>query len=232
MRSIVLGSTRYADDAFIVDLYTEETGITTVAVKTGKKSRVRMCHIQPLTILDVTLTGKPTRSIQHIRECAVEVSLASTQNPTKILTAQFLAEVLRKILRNAPQDAALFNFIHTSLIRFSTLQRGEANFHLFLLIKLTHFLGIYPNTEAWASGSLFDMDSGAFVSVAPTHGYFLTQSDTVNFANMLRTNYDNMHCWQITRTQRNQILEHIIEYYRIHAIDIGHAKTLDILRIL
>lgn len=232
MRAIVLNATRYADDSFMVSLFTEEAGTLTVSVKTGRKSRVRMSHIQPLTLLQVTLGGRPSQAVKQIEECAFGERCGTIDSPAKMMTAQFLAETLTHILRNTPQDGRLFEFVYRSIAQFVQTERGEANFHLFFLIKLTYFLGIYPNTETWAEGSHFDLSSGEFVERAPMHGYSLTASDSIDFANMLRTSYGNMHCWHLSRNDRNNILNHIIDYYRIHAIDFSSIRSLDILRIL
>lgn len=232
MRSIVLNHIRYADDSFIVNLYTDEAGMVTVSVKTGRKSKVRMSHIQPLSLLQITLSGRQSQSIKQINECAFSSNCCIADSPSKILTSQFLAEVLLHILRNTPQDPKLFEFIYRSIWQFAQIRKGEANFHLFFLIKLTHFLGIYPNAESWVEGSHFDLSNGEFVEYAPSHGYYLTASDSMNFANMLRTSYNNMYCWHITNTDRNNILDHIIDYYRIHAIDFSNIRSLEILRML
>lgn len=230
MRAIVLNSTRYADDSFIVNLYTDENGPTTVSVKTGRKSKVRQCHIQPLTLLQITLSGKPTNDIKQIHECSSIASIALSGNPIKMLTAQYLAELLGKILRNHPDDIDLFEFLHRSISKLNTLTRGEANFHLFFLIKLTKYLGINPNLEDWTGGTLFDLTDGRFVKETPTHGYCLTESDSINFTNMLRTGYDSMYLWEMSRAERNNTLNHIIDYYRLHLIDISNLRSMDVLR--
>ena len=231
MRAIVVNSTRYGDDSFIVTLYTEEGGTTTVSVKTAAKGRVRMSHIQPLNLVEVTLTGKPSQNIKQIRECSVIWSPTLSGDITKVLSSQFLAEWLSSILRSySHEDRHLFGFLFRSIEYFANAEKGVGNFHLFFLIKLTLYLGIFPNTEQWAEGRQFDMIDAQFVEHSPTHGYFLTESDSINFVNMLRTSYGTMHLWQMTRAERNRTLDYIIRYYHLHSIEVGRLRSLDILR--
>lgn len=227
-----MGSTRYADDGFMVNLYTEEGGMV-AAVRTGRRSRVRMSHIQPLTLLDVCVGGRPSQGVRSIQECCVRCSPVGDGSAVKVMVAQFLAEVLGRVLRGYDaQDGVLFEFIYSSIERYAGMGRGVANFHLFFLIKLTYFLGIFPNTESWGEGAHFDFTRGEFVDRVPMHGYHLSRGESVDLANLLRTSYDNMYLWELSREERNVILDHIISYYGIHAVDISGLRSIEILRSL
>lgn len=54
----------------------------------------------------------------------------------------------------------------------------------------------------------------------------------MDLANLLRTSYDNMYLWELSREERNVILDHIISYYGIHAVDISGLRSIEILRSL
>lgn len=217
----------------MVSLYTDECGMTDVSVKTGKKSRIRLCHIQPLNLLQISLGGKPSQPIKQVQECSTICAPALADNINKVLTTQFLAEWLNNLLRNhSYEDKHLFEFLYRSIEHFAASTKGENNFHIFFLIKLTIYLGIHPDPTDWSRGKQFDLADGKFVAQTPLHGYYLTESDSINFINMLRTGYDSMHLWTMSRAERNATLDYIISYYRLHSIDIGELKSLDILRNL
>lgn len=230
LRAIVLTKTRYADDSFIVNLYTEDNGPVAVSVKTSRRGKVRLCHLEPLTLLDVALFGKASSQIKTISDCQLSCSLSSGTDPSKWLIAQFVAEVLGRLSSNLPVDGRLFSFLYTSVEKLASLNRGAANFHLFFLIKLTYFLGISPNIDDLDIATHFDLTEGRFVDVEPLHGFCLTHSDSVDFANMLRTSYDSMYLWHMTRDDRNRTLDHIIDYYRLQSFDLSRLQSLDVLR--
>ena len=69
MRAIVLTSTLYSDNSYMLNLFTDELGYVIVSVKVGKRSKVRLSHIQPLTLLMVELHGRPSQQVMHVTEC-------------------------------------------------------------------------------------------------------------------------------------------------------------------
>ena len=69
MRAIVLTSTLYSDNSYMLNLFTDELGYVVVSVKVGRRSKVRLSHIQPLTLLMVELHGRPSQQVMHVTEC-------------------------------------------------------------------------------------------------------------------------------------------------------------------
>jgi len=47
-----------------------------------------------------------------------------------------------------------------------------------------------------------------------------------------RMNYGNMHLFGLSRSNRNTILDYLLEYYRLHVYDFPPLKSVDILRVL
>ncbi|MBR5238039.1 MAG: DNA repair protein RecO [Paludibacteraceae bacterium] len=231
MRAIVLTSTLYSDNSYMLNLFTDELGYVVVSVKVGKRSKVRLSHIQPLTLLSVELHGRPSQQVMHITEC---VALAGCEQlmmePNKVLMAQFLAEFLQHALRSMQRDERLFEFIFNSIRRYNDIERGDANFHLVFLIKLTHFLGFFPNLEGFDSGVCFDLENGCFVRRLPLHNNYLLPNDTMAFVHLLRLDYDTMYLLDANRRQRNDILDHIVKYYKLHMAEFGELRSLDVLR--
>ena len=151
---------------------------------------------------------------------------------SKMLTAQFLAEFLNHTLRLYQRDTALFDFVFDSICRYNSLARGQANFHLVFLVKLTHYLGFFPNLEGLDSGVCFDLENGCFVRRLPLHNNYLLPKDTIAFVHLLRLDYDTMYLFDVNRQQRNDILDHIIKYYKLHLAEFGDLRSLDVLREL
>ena len=115
----------------MLNLFTDELGYVVVSVKVGRRSKVRLSHIQPLTLLMVELHGRPSQQVMHVTECVALPGCESiAMDVAKMLTAQFLAEFLNHTLRLYQKDTALFDFIFDSIRRYNSLERGQANFHL------------------------------------------------------------------------------------------------------
>ncbi|MEE1090540.1 MAG: DNA repair protein RecO, partial [Paludibacteraceae bacterium] len=121
MRAIVLTSTLYSDNSYMLNLFTDELGYVIVSVKVGKRSKVRLSHIQPLTLLSVELHGRPSQQVMHVTECVALPGCESIATDiAKMLTAQFLAEFLNHTLKLYQRDEALFDFIFESIHRYNS----------------------------------------------------------------------------------------------------------------
>ncbi len=233
MRAIVLTSTLYSDNSYMLNLFTDELGYVVTSVKVGKRSKVRLSHIQPLTLLSVELHGRPSQQVMHVTECvALPGCERLMMEPGKVLMAQFLAEFLQHALRSMQRDERLFNFLYESICRYNDIERGAANFHLIFLIKLTHYLGFFPNLEGFDSGVCFDLENGCFVRRLPLHANYLLPEATVALANLLRMDYETIYLYEVNRHQRNEILDYIIKYYKLHMAEFGDLRSLDVLREL
>ncbi len=233
MKAIVLTTTLYSDNSYMVDLYTDEAGYAVASVKTSRRSAMRNSLLQPLSLLNVELSGKQSQRIRHISECSMCHSTPDiAQDIAKNMTAQFLAELLQRVLRNNGVDANLFAFIEESILTFDRTTHGAQNFHLVFLTKLTHYLGFFPNLEGFDEGVFFDMQEGRFSATQPLTGTYLSPEDTVGLAHLMRIDYPTMHLYRTTQAERNRILEAILAYYRLHTTDFAPLKTLEILRTL
>lgn len=231
MKAVVLTATRYSDDSYMANLFTDEVGYVTVSVKTGKRSRVRTSHLQPLSVLELLLVGKPSQKVMRVEECAATGGFSGlADSPVKMLMAQFLAEFLNHALRSCNADVRLFGFLLESLAAYSSAMRGVADFHLVFLVKLTHYLGFFPNLEGFGERVCFDLVDGQFVAFPPLHGHYLPPDKTVAFARLLRADYDTVYLYNLKRVERNEILDYIIAYYRLHSPDFGELRSLDVLR--
>ena len=144
----------------------------------------------------------------------------------------FLSEFLYHTTRNEQQNVPLFNFVVSSLQWLDLAQTGFANFHIVFMIRLTLFLGIAPNVEDAELGEYFDLMEGRHVRFVPAHSWFLNQQDSIRMRDLLRLRYQTMHLYIMSRQERNQCVEVIMKYYRLHMPDFPEMKTLPILQEL
>ena len=110
--------------------------------------------------------------------------------------------------------------------------KGLANFHLVFLLRLLHYLGIFPNSESIAQNSYFDMLNGVFVPEIPMHKHYLDKPESDAFATLLRMSYENMAYYHFSRHDRTQIIQRILEYYRLHLPEFPEIKSLAVMHTL
>ena len=232
-RGIVLHSFTYNDKYAITQIYTEEFGRVSylTAKSKGKQTRVPKSLFHALSVLDLEVEHKNLRDIQRIKEAKVGLPLLSIlSDPVKTTVSIFLAEFISHITKDIQSNKTLFDFICQSIRIFDLAEQGIANFHLVFMIRSSIFLGFYPNAEGYMPGMFFDMQNGVFVRIKPFHPHFLNPDDSCIFLLLLRMNYENMHTFSLSGNQRVEIINRILEYYKLHLSDFPEMKSLEVLQ--
>jgi DNA repair protein RecO (recombination protein O) len=117
---------------------------------------------------------------------------------------------------------------------------GYANFHLTFLMRMSRFLGFYPNlsltpipSQNGEEGTIyFDLREGRFCSLAPTHSDFLQPDEARLIHLLMRMDFPTMHLFQLSRHERNRITEVLLQYYQLHIPQFPALKSLSVLQEL
>ena len=234
-RGIIIHVNAYSDTYSIVHVYTELYGRMSYLVARQRKQKTRLsnAHLRPLSLVEMEVKHQKTREIQQIKEVRIDYPLVSIpSHPVKNAIALFLAEILYRILQTTESDSKLFDYLCNSIRYLEILEQGIANFHLVFLMNMSRYLGIFPNTELYAPGVYFDLQNGVFADRTPDHPHYLNKEESVIFSRLLRMNYENMALYTFSRKERTMIIQHILDYYRLHSIDFQEIKSLTVMQSL
>jgi DNA repair protein RecO (recombination protein O) len=234
-RGIVLHTTKYNDTSLIVDIYTEECGRVPflVSIPKTKRARVKIQLFQALTLVEIDFDQRANANLQRIKDVRCFFPFSSLPyEPVKTAIALFLSEFLSRALHSEIVNAPLFAYLVNSIEWFDTCTEHYTNFHLVFLMRLTRFLGFYPNAEDYRKGDYFDLINSCFTSVKPLHGAAVEPEDAEKIGMLLRLNYDTMRHLIINGAQRMRCLEVINDYYRLHIPDFPTLKSISILHDL
>ena len=231
---IVLHSLKYSDSATIVTIYTQQFGRVSYMVYgvNKKKAICRPALLQPLSIVELDVAHVPGKEIQHIKEIRTTIPFVEIPfEPVKNSIALFLSEVLFRTLRQSEPDEELFSFLEKSIQLLDCCEQGVANFHLVFLLKLTRYLGCAPNSEKETNG-YFDLINGLFLQQRPLHSHYLLPEVSKDFLTLLNLDYQNLDSLVFSRKRRVELLEGIVEYYRLHVPDFNGLHSLEVLQHL
>lgn len=234
-KAIVLYAFKYGENQMIAELLTEACGRMACIMKIPKSPRgkLKKQYFQPLFILETVIEVRGTSRLQHIREARVSVPFTSIPvNPYKTPVALFVAELLRGITRGELTGGQTYTYIENSIRWLDGCTEGFANFHLVFMMRMTRFLGFYPNLDSDDGGSWFDLRSGCFCKQPPMHRDCITPHEARKIRLLLRMNFPTMHLYKMTHTDRNRMTDVIMSYYRIHIPDLYELKSLPVLREL
>lgn len=232
-KAIVLHCIPHNDSTSIVHLYTEDYGRVSylASISNKRKTGLKRAFFQPLSLTEIEADHKGSRQLQRIKEIGCLYPFSEIPvNQAKSTICLFLAEVLYRSLRETEKNPALFEFISKSVQLLDLYKNGLANFHIVFLIKLTRYLGFYPNLESQHDDWYFDLQSGVFVPKCPYHNAWLNPSNAQRFAMLMRINYENMGHFRFSHNERTEILSQILKYYRLHLAEFPEIKSLEILQ--
>lgn len=234
-QAIVLNTINYNDKYLLATVYTNVFGRVTYMVpkSRSKATKVQKSLFAPLSILDMETEHQASRDIQRIREAHTLYPLYSIPgNMVKTSIVLFLSEFLSRILKDTDEYEIIYNYLSYSIQVLEESEKGLANYHLVFMLKLTRFLGFYPNLEDYHPNDYFDMLNGIFVTHQPLHNHYVNKVDSQVLSLLSRIGYENMHLFLFSRQDRQNIINRMLEYYRIHLHDFQPLKSLDILHEL
>lgn len=235
LNGIVLHVLRYSDKNSIVHILTDRCGRMSFLLPQGatKGARMRNAMFMPLSVIEFEAKILPGRDLHTFRDARSTVSPASIYaDPSKNAIAMFISELLTRSIQESEENLPLFRFIETSIMLLNEMEVGVANFHIWFLYNLGAFLGIQPDVESYNEGYWFDMANGVFTKERPLHSHLLTPQEAPVILLLSRMTSRNLHHYRFSRTQRGEILDIALNYYRLHNSMTGSLRSPDILKQL
>lgn len=235
VRCVALRTIKYDDNRSIVTAWSVELGRLSIAIPAGKgrEAQRRRALMMPLSLFEGEVDlrhGREIVTIQDVKPVVVTTSI--NMNPIKSVIALFLADVLEHILRTNQSDPQLSHFIFESIEYFNDLEAPTAiaNFHLYFLFSLGSYIGIEPDIQSWHKGAIFDLKEGIFRSSAPLHTQYLDAQKSEGIVLLSRMTRDNLAHIKLNKTERNEMLDRIIDYYSIHLTRLTPLPSLTVVR--
>jgi len=233
--AIVLRSIKYNDTRVIAEMLTERFGRVSCVCTPSSSARalVKKLHLQPLTMLEISLSYRAKTDLQKLKSSRIEFSYSSMLfDERKLPVALFLSEFLYYATRLEQTNEPLFQFLTSSLQWFDAAQTSFANFHLVLMMHLSRFIGFFPNVDDYETGDYFDLLNGSFTPFRPTHDHFVVPEEAAHIGNLMRMGFESMHLFQLSRAQRNRCVEVILEYYKLHVPNFPDLRSLAVVQQL
>jgi DNA repair protein RecO (recombination protein O) len=233
--AIVLHSFKYGESKIIVDMFTREVGRLSFVVPLPKspKSKLKKQYFQPMTLLEIECDIRQKVQLQKLKDARLLSAYTSIPySPEKMALSLFVAEFLYHALRSEQQNDPLFVYLCDSMQWLDTVEVGFANFHLTFLMRLSRFLGFYPNLDDYVDGCVFDMRAATFSLQVPTHRDFLQPEDARRIHTLMRMDFPTMHLYRLNHHDRNRIVDVLLHYYRLHIPQFPELKSLSVLQEL
>lgn len=230
--SIILQNIKYGDKKLILKVFSKQYGFITLSAITGKSpsSKIKPASILPLQLSELSFNFKQNKDIQQLIEAnLLYVCDNISKDFNKLTVAQFLNEVLIKCIKEQNPNEELFDFIVSSYKWFNEANEEYNNFHICFLFELSKYLGFEPLNNFNKHNLYFDTREGKFTEVSLSFplGFDKLQSQLflkIFDANLLRK--------PLGRSERNELLECLLAYYKMHVAGFNELKSFEILKEL
>ena len=228
-KGIVFRSVKYRETSLILDIYGRETGIRTYMINGVRKKNAHTpaAILQPMSILELDVYAQESRDINRIKE--VRPAYVFQKIPFDIARSSvglFMLEMSRKSIREKEANQELFDFLEDRFLELDHTKDRIALFHLKFLLDLSERLGFKPEPNYDATRCYFDMREGDFCHPAPMHSDYLGKEQSTLLNDLL----NHGQSFQPAPKAREQLLDSLIRYYKIHLGDFGPVKSLEIFR--
>ena len=211
-RAIALSYLKQGESSIIAKIFTEEKGLQSFIVKgvRAKKAKKKLGLFQPLQLLNINATLITKNSLQYISEITIAHNQVSDGiDMKKNFISIFVAEVISKVLLETEKDKELFKFIWELKNNLSNFEKINPNFSLIFLIGLSEQLGFLPSKDQ-IDGDYFNLEFGEFTNNQQQLNHFIKKDNSYYLRKLLENKDIN-----IPYKNRNKILLHLIQYYKL-----------------
>ena len=235
IQGVVLNTIKYSDKHNIVHIYTRQRGLMSFAVPQGKTAaaRQRNAMLMPLSLIDAEARIMPGRDLSTLRDTRRNAPLSVIYaDPIKNAIAMYMCELLTHAIQEQEQNEVLYDYIEQCVMILESATLGVANFHICFTYHLGILLGIQPDTGTWHEGWWFDMQEGVFRPTPSGGSHWLRPDEARVIWLLSRMTFANMHRFRFGRQQRNQVLDVMLTYYRLHHSTLGTLRSPEVLKQL
>jgi DNA repair protein RecO (recombination protein O) len=217
-RGIALSYVKYRETSIIVRIFTRQFGIQSYIVNgvRSKSAKTKIALFQPLTLLDLVVYHNKRKEINRISEIKPACIFHSIPfEVKKMAISLFITELLGQILKEEVEQEQLYDFLHTAIMNFDMKADNYEHFHLWLMLRLTRYLGILPES------------AGSIIGYSRQAGHHSAQ-----FVGMLDTliHADLDSPITMGRVDRNELMNVLIQYYQSHYDSIQDFRSVPVLK--
>ncbi len=228
--ALVFSTIKYAEADLIVSCYTKDFGIKKYLLRgvlKSRKGKLRASYFQPLTQLEITAVHKDKGTLERIKEVKVTVPYKTLHtHVTKSSLVLFISEILKTAIQEEEKNSKLYDYLSTSLLWLDK-NKNIANFHILFLLKLTYYLGFYPNLEN-SNYQYFNLLEGNFQNISTTN-YCVSGNKIECLKTFFGINFDAIEHIKLTGKIRLEILDVVLSYYQLHLQGFKKPKSMDVL---
>ena len=228
-KAIVLSALKFNEKSLIVKCFTLSDGVKSYYVPnafSSKKDKQKIAYFQPLTLLEIEATHKNKGTLDYFKELKIAHPYYTINtNVYKSTIVLFVSEIISNCIKEEEKNESMYFFFETALLWLDH-HNDISNFHLMFLIENTKFLGFYPDVSA-IEYNYFELLEGIFIPLQGVN--CLSAHETALFKKLLQLKF-NSDQKVFSSTERQVLLQIILQFYKSHLEGFKHPKSLEVLK--
>ena len=229
-KAVILSKLKYKDHDLIVRAYTASNGLVSFLVKgvfSSKKAKIKPAYFQPLSLLQLEIDYKNNRDLHYIKNVRLQQAYSALHTDIlKSTVVIFLAEILTMVLKEEAPNESLYTYIETALLWFDTVDCNSIFHHQFLM-GLTKYVGVSPELSN-PTLPFFNLEAGLYQAKSSGR-YCISGSKLTLFNSILGMEFDNYKIEPMNSAQKQELLNMILLYFKLHLQGFKSPKSLVIL---
>ncbi len=230
-RGIIIRSTKFGESSLILDIYTLHKGRQSFVINSVRsaKARVKQSLVSLSSLVDLVVYHRDNKSLNRIKEIkSASIYSAIPFNVIKGTVALFMVELIEKTVKEAEENTSLYHFIEDSFLALDEAKKTTL-FPLMFPILLMSYLGFSPGNNWSLEKPYFDIRESLFVK-KPPHIHFLSPELSQIFSSLLRIEINDLEAVQISKQERSDLLDGILNYYKYHVENFKELNSHLVLR--
>ena len=143
-----------------------------------------------MTLLEVECDVRQNVQLQKLKDAHLLTAYTSIPySPEKLALSLFIAEFYHALRSEQQDNRSSCLRLRPTCSGSTPWEVGFANFHLTLLMRMSRFLGFYPNLDDYVDGCVFDLRTATFSLQVPTHRDFLDSHDSQLIHTLMRMDF-------------------------------------------
>lgn len=232
-QAIVISALKYSEADLIVKCFTKSSGLKSYLLRNilkSKKGKLRTAMFQPLTQLEIEANHKDKGTLETIREAKVSYQYRNLHTDiAKTSVVFFISDMLRSTIIEEEENSLLFDYLTASTIWLDT-HDVIANFHLLFLVKLTEYLGFYPD-QTRSDYEYFNLIEGTF-EASEINIYCQNGTQIKILKELLGIKFDALPEIKLNQKQRSDFLTMLLQYYELHLHGFKKPRSLAVLNTI
>lgn len=229
--AIVIKTIKYRETSVISNFLTPDKGMISIIAGGVRKSKSTMHAnlFQPASLVDAVIYYKENTELHRLKEIRSSHPLMSTHEQLKkIAIAQFMAELVKKCVRETTPNPGLFSFVKDHILKLENDQKPNPNTPLLFILGLAPKLGIAPEFDR--NGRFLDLKEGILTNFQPVHPHFLDEEKTALVRVLLKGSPEDIVSLSIDNEMRRTLFNRLMDYYMIHIDGMKPLKSTEIFR--